>query len=49
MRQVEEVAPIAVHQLGYNLMWRHRERDVIPYCRERGIAVVAYSALPTAS
>ena len=45
MRQVEEVAPIAVHQLGYNLLWRHTEREIIPYCRERGIAVVAYSAL----
>jgi aryl-alcohol dehydrogenase-like predicted oxidoreductase len=45
MRQVEEVADIAAHQLGYNLLWRHRGDDVIPYCRERGIAVVAYSAL----
>lgn len=45
MQQVEEVAPIAAHQLGYNLLWRHRETDVIPYCVERNIAVVAYSAL----
>ncbi len=45
MTQVAEVAPIAVHQLGYNLIWRYRDDDVIPYCRERGIAVVAYSAL----
>ena len=45
MRQVKTVAPIAVHQLGYNLLWRHTERDLIPYCREHGIAVVAYSAL----
>ena len=45
MRQVEEVAPIAVHQLGYNLLWRHTERDLIPYCQRRGIAVIAYSAL----
>jgi len=27
------------------LLWRHRESDVIPYGRERGIATVAYSAL----
>jgi myo-inositol catabolism protein IolS len=45
MRQVAEIAPIAVHQLGYNLLWRHTERDLIPWCREHGIAVVAYSAL----
>ncbi len=45
MRQVEEVGTIAANQLGYNLLWRHRERDVIPYCRRRGIAVITYSAL----
>ncbi len=45
MRQVAEIAPIAVHQLGYNLLWRHTERDLVPYCRQHGIAVVAYSAL----
>ncbi len=45
MRQVAEVAPVAAHQLGYNLLWRHTERELIPYCREHGIAVVAYSAL----
>ena len=45
MRQVEEVGPIAAHQLGYNLLWRHTETEIIPYCRQRGIAVIAYSAL----
>jgi len=45
MQQVEEIAPIAAHQLGYNLLWRHRDGDVIPYCASRNIAVVAYSAL----
>lgn len=45
MQQVEEVAPIVAHQLGYNLLWRHRENDVIAYCQKQGIAVVAYSAL----
>jgi myo-inositol catabolism protein IolS len=45
MRQVEEVAAIDAHQLGYNLLWRHTETEIIPYCRRRGIAVIAYSAL----
>jgi len=45
MQQVEQVAPIAAHQLGFNLLWRHRENDVIPFCQKHGIAVVAYSAL----
>lgn len=45
MSQVAEVAPIAAHQLGYNLLWRHTERAIIPYCVTHGIAVIAYSAL----
>lgn len=45
MKQVEEVGPIAAHQLGYNLLWRHTEKEIIPYCRRQGIAVIAYSAL----
>ena len=45
MRQVEEVGTIDVHQLGYNLIWRHTERELIPYCQERGMAVIAYSPL----
>lgn len=45
MEQIGEVGRIDAHQPGYNLLWRFAERDVIPYCRERGIAVVVYSAL----
>jgi len=45
MREVQEVGRIAAHQLGYNLLWRYAEDDVIPFCREHGIAVVAYSTL----
>ena len=43
--QVAEVAQIDALQLGYNLLWRFPEADLIPYCHERGIAVIAYSAL----
>ena len=45
MQQVAEVGTIDAHQLGYNLLWRYAEADVIPYCREHGIAVVSYSSL----
>jgi aryl-alcohol dehydrogenase-like predicted oxidoreductase len=45
MRQVGEAGTIDAHQLGYNLLWRFAEADVIPYCRAHGIAVVCYSAL----
>jgi len=45
MQQVAEVGSIDAHQLGYNLLWRYAEDTVIPYCRQNGIAVIAYSAL----
>lgn len=45
MRQVQEVGRIDAHQLGYNLLWRYAEDDLIPYCAEHGIAVVTYSTL----
>jgi aryl-alcohol dehydrogenase-like predicted oxidoreductase len=45
MAQVAEVGKIDAHQLGYNLFWRVAEKDVIPYCREQGIAIVTYSSI----
>jgi myo-inositol catabolism protein IolS len=45
MEQIAEVGRIDAHQLGYNLLWRFAERDLIPYCVEQQIAVVVYSAL----
>ncbi len=45
MEQVSEVGRIAVHQMGYNLLWRYAEVEALPYCRDHDIAVVAYSPL----
>jgi len=45
MEQVAEVGKIDAHQMGYSLLWRFPERDIIPYCVENQIAVVVYSAL----
>jgi aryl-alcohol dehydrogenase-like predicted oxidoreductase len=45
MRAVAEAGTIDAHQLGYNMIWRYAERDVLPYCREHGVAVVTYSSL----
>jgi myo-inositol catabolism protein IolS len=45
MKQLSEVGRIDAHQLGYNLLWRFDEHDLIPYCAENNIAVVVYSAL----
>jgi myo-inositol catabolism protein IolS len=46
--QMEEVArsgKIDALQIPHSLLWRAYEREVIPYCRERGIGVVAYGPL----
>ena len=45
MEQVSEVGTIDAHQLGYNLLWRFPEKDIIPYCAENKIVVIVYSAL----
>ena len=45
MREVGEVGKVEAHQLGYNLLWRYAEAEVIPYCRNNGIAIVSYSSL----
>jgi myo-inositol catabolism protein IolS len=45
MEQIAEVGRIDAHQLLYNLLWRFNERDLIPYCREHGIAIVTYSSI----
>jgi myo-inositol catabolism protein IolS len=45
MMIASEAGRIDAHQLGYNLLWRYPERDVIPYCIEHGIAVITYSSI----
>lgn len=45
MRQVQEVGKIDAHQLGYNLLWRYAEEEVLPFCQRHEIAVVTYSSL----
>jgi aryl-alcohol dehydrogenase-like predicted oxidoreductase len=45
MRQVQEVGTIDVHQLGYNLLWRQAEAEILPFCVANGIDVVSYSTL----
>ena len=38
-------AKIAANQIEYNLIERSAEKDVIPYCKENGIKVIAYRPL----
>ena len=45
MEQVAEVGSIDAHQLGYNLIWRYAEEQVIPWCRAHGVKVVVYSTM----
>lgn len=45
MQQVAEVGRIDAHQMCYNLLWRHPEAEIMPYCRENDIAIVTYSSI----
>lgn len=45
MSAFREVAPVHTSQPPYNLFERGIEEDVLPYCREQGIALLAYGAL----
>ena len=45
MKQFREVAPLHVLQPPYNLFERAIETDVLPYCRNNGIATFGYGAL----
>lgn len=45
MEQVGEVGKIDAHQFCYNLYWREPEREILPYCREHGIAAVTWSTI----
>jgi aryl-alcohol dehydrogenase-like predicted oxidoreductase len=45
MDEFRKVAPLHAAQPPYNLFERAIERDVLPYCRERGIAMLAYGSL----
>ena len=40
-----QVAPVDFIQLGYHLLWRVIEKDVVPFCQRQGIRIVTYSAL----
>jgi aryl-alcohol dehydrogenase-like predicted oxidoreductase len=45
MDEFRSVAPLHTAQPPYNLFERAIEDDVLPYCRDRGIAVLAYGSL----
>ena len=45
MNLFQEIAPLHTAQPPYNLFERGVERDVLPYCRIRGISTLTYGAL----
>ena len=48
LSQMEEAlryGEIDVIQPCYSLLWRYDDRDVLPFCREKGIGVIPYSTL----
>ena len=45
LEHVSKAGRIDAYQLCYNLLWRYPERDIIPWCRERGVAVVTFSSI----
>ncbi|MBX7166538.1 MAG: aldo/keto reductase [Pirellulales bacterium] len=42
LAEFHAVCPIDVHQPAYNLLQREIELDMLPWCRERGVAVAVY-------
>jgi aryl-alcohol dehydrogenase-like predicted oxidoreductase len=45
MDEFRKVAPLHTAQPPYNLFEREIDRDVLPYCRDRDIALLAYGSL----
>ena len=45
MKRVEKIAPITSLQPNYNLLTRDIEKDILPYCRERGVGVIVHSPM----
>ncbi len=45
LRRIASLAPIASLQPPYSMIRREAERELLPYCAEHGIGVVAYSPM----
>lgn len=45
MEAASRAGGIDFHQLCWNPLWRKAEREVVPYCAQRGIAIATYSPL----
>jgi len=45
MENASQGGTIDAYQLCYNLLWRYPEKEIIPWCREHGIALITYSSI----
>jgi aryl-alcohol dehydrogenase-like predicted oxidoreductase len=45
LRRIEQIAPVETLQPQYSLIERGIERQILPYTREHGIGVIAYSPM----
>ncbi len=45
LRRIEQIAPVETLQPQYSLIEREIERQILPYAREHGIGVIAYSPM----
>ncbi len=45
MESIKNVCKIDVNQIGYNPLFRNKEKDVIPYCEDNNIATISYSTI----
>ncbi len=43
MKTAMKEGQIDFHQTGYSLLWRESEKEIIPFCIENKISVIAYS------
>jgi aryl-alcohol dehydrogenase-like predicted oxidoreductase len=42
LRRFAAVCPLAACQMQFNMLQRQIEADILPWCRDRGVAMVAY-------
>jgi len=45
MKRIEKIAPISSLQPNYNAVTRDIEKEILPYCREHNIGVIAYAPM----
>jgi myo-inositol catabolism protein IolS len=45
MENASQGGRIDAYQLCYNLLWQYPEKEVIPWCRAHGVAMISYSSI----